>query len=169
MKPVISVVGHSNSGKTTFIENMIPVLKKRGYRVGTVKHTSCRFEIDYPGKDTWRMCQAGAELVAIASSEKLAVIRKLSEEKRLDEIINWLSPDVDLMLVEGYKNQPGPKIEVTGSGKLFCGKEDGLLAIIINGQQVTNQEFDPSIPHFNMKEMEKIGDWLEKNFLKLKP
>jgi len=120
--PVILIIGKSGSGKTTFIEKLIPVLEKRGYRIGAIKHTHHQFEIDYPGKDSYRIAQAGAEVVVIASSEKIAVIKKLKEEKSLYEILNWLFSDVDLVLVEGYKNNVMPRIEITSGKILDVGK-----------------------------------------------
>lgn len=75
MKPIVSIVGRTNSGKTTLIEKLIPELKKRGYKVGVIKHTKHQFEIDHPGKDTWRMTKAGADTVVIVSDKKLAMIR----------------------------------------------------------------------------------------------
>jgi len=71
--PVVSIVGKSNSGKTTLLEKLIPELKRRGYRVATVKHDTHGFEIDRPGKDTWRLAQAGADAVVISSGDKLAL------------------------------------------------------------------------------------------------
>ena len=110
-KPVITIVGKSGSGKTTLLEKIIQQLKKDEIRIAVIKHDAHRFEMDRPGKDTWRMAQAGADVVAISSSEKVAMIEKVNKEKSLDEVIALL-PDVDIVLTEGYKRDDNPKIEV---------------------------------------------------------
>jgi len=143
MIPIISIVGKKNSGKTTLIEKIIPELKKRGYRVGVIKHDVHQFEIDYPGKDTYRIRQAGADIVAIVSDKKIAMIRTTNNELQttcLDEIALWLFPDVDIIITEGYKRLNKPKIEITRSGELLCTKDDNLLAVVFNELQTTNYE-----------------------------
>ncbi len=111
MVPVLSVVGYSNSGKTTLVEKLIRELKKRGYRVAVVKHHHRDFEIDRPGKDTWRHAAAGADTVVLAGPRKIAVIERLQAERTLDEIAARLK-DVHLIITEGYKKDQHPKIEV---------------------------------------------------------
>lgn len=162
--PIISIIGQSGSGKTTLIEKLLPVIKSRGYKAGVIKHTHHQFEIDYPGKDTYRMYKAGAETVLIISKEKMAVIKNLSVEKSLKEVVNRFFLDADLVLVEGYKNQPGPKIAVTRSGMLPGVKTEGLAAVIVNGRQTLALKEDTSIPYFHMDEIEKVANWLEEIF-----
>lgn len=111
MIPVLSVVGFSNSGKTTLVEKLVRELKTRGYRVAVIKHHHGDFDIDKPGKDTWRHAEAGADVVVLAAPRKVAVIEKLQAEKPLDEIIATIS-NVDLIITEGYKKENKPKIEV---------------------------------------------------------
>ena len=85
--PILSFVGKSGSGKTTLIEKLIPLLRAQGYRIATVKHHfHTDFDIDIPGKDSWRHAQAGSEHVILASSSKIASIRQLSRELTIDEI-----------------------------------------------------------------------------------
>lgn len=130
-KPVISIVGKSGAGKTTLLEKVIKRLKEDGIRVAAIKHDAHRFDMDKPGKDTWRMAQAGADVVVISSSEKMAMIEKVSEEKSLDEIVAML-PEVDIVLTEGYKSGDKPKIEVYRSEvhkERLC-SPDELLAIV---------------------------------------
>ncbi len=112
---VISVIGQSKSGKTRFIEKLIPILKERGYKVGAIKHTHHEFEIDYPGKDSYRMLKSGADCVVIFSNKKIAMIRNTNHLKNinLNEVIKWLFPDYDIILVEGAKNQTYDKIEIS--------------------------------------------------------
>jgi len=85
--PIISIVGKSKSGKTTLLEKIIPELKKRNYRVATIKHHAHRgLEIDQPGKDTWRHAQAGSDHIVIVAPDKVASIRKVESAPTLDEI-----------------------------------------------------------------------------------
>ena len=112
MIPIISIVGKSDSGKTTLIEKLIPVLTQRGYRVATVKHDIHGFEVDQEGKDSWRHKQAGAHTVVISSPDKIALIRDVERDLNLGEIRDLLIRDVDLILSEGYKKDIQPKIEI---------------------------------------------------------
>jgi molybdopterin-guanine dinucleotide biosynthesis protein B len=167
MKPIVSIVGRTNSGKTTLIEKLIPELKKRGYKVGVIKHTKHQFEIDHPGKDTWRMTKAGADTVVIASDKKLAMIRITNNEPittNLDELVEWLFPDVDIVITEGYKRENKPKIEVTRSGELLCNtRYDNLLAVVFNPSRTTNYQTlisSLNVPCFSFDEISAIVDFI---------
>lgn len=164
MIPVISVVGKTNSGKTTLVERLIIELKKRGYRVGAIKHDAHEFEIDREGKDSWRMTKSGAETVVLASRKKIGVIEQLNGEKSIDEIIERFMDKVDIVITEGYKKQEKPKIEVTRSGELLCGEYDNLIATVINGHD--GIKINPDISCFQIDEIEKISDMIE-NFYSL--
>lgn len=110
---VIAIVGVSGSGKTTLIERLIPVFRGWGFRVGTLKHDAHHFEVDVPGKDTWRHREAGAEAVVICNAEKLAVMRRVENCPDPLDIVRVYMNDLDLVLVEGFKDYMGfPKIEV---------------------------------------------------------
>jgi molybdopterin-guanine dinucleotide biosynthesis protein MobB len=118
MIPIVSFVGNSNTGKTTLIEKVIPELKKLGYRVAVVKHAHHGFEMDQPGKDSWRFAQAGSDLVVIASPQKIVLIEQTDKELYLDKLIPRIADKVDVILTEGYKGYQHPdsvKIEATGS------------------------------------------------------
>lgn len=110
MPPVITIVGYSNAGKTTLIEKLVPALKRRGLRVGTVKHAYHSFELDRPGKDSWRHQQAGADAVAVVAADKIAVVHRRPHPS-LEEAASLLGT-VDLILAEGFKTSGRPKIEV---------------------------------------------------------
>jgi len=158
--PIISVVGKSEVGKTTFLEKLIAELKRRGYRVATVKHDVHGFDIDRPGKDSWRLAQAGSDSVVIASPKKLALIKRLDREMTLNEIAALLE-DVDIILTEGYKRGDAPKIEVSRREKgreLLCMPEE-LVAI------VSDQPFDMDVPQFGLEDSEGVADLLEAEFL----
>ena len=112
---ILSIIGKSKSGKTTLIEKLIPELNSRGLRVGTVKHAHHGFEIDHPGKDSFRHREAGAETVVLYSKDKIAIQRNIQEKMSLNEIIQTYFPaNLDVILVEGFKEEQGLKIEVGG-------------------------------------------------------
>ena len=109
----LGVAGWSGSGKTTLVLKLIPALLQRGVAVSTVKHAHHNFDVDKPGKDSWEHRQAGAREVLVASGRRWALMRELREEAEppLTELLARLSP-VDLVLVEGYKREPHPKLVV---------------------------------------------------------
>ena len=159
--PIISVVGRSDSGKTTLLEKLIPELKRRGYRVATVKHHAHPgFEIDQPGKDTWRHAQAGSDHVVIAAPDKVASIRLMNHEPTLDEIAAGIT-DVDIILTEGYKRAGKPKIEVirfARSLEPIC-HSDELIAL------ATDVWLDLDVPQFDLDDAAGLVDLIEASFL----
>lgn len=161
MIPVISIVGKSGVGKTTLMEKLIAELKRRGYRVATVKHTPHGFELDQPGKDTWRHARAGSDHVVLASPEWVVHIQRLKREPTLPEIIATIH-DTDIVLVEGYKREPVPKIEVSraelGRG-LVCAPEK-LIAV------ATDQPYNLNIPQFDLNDAVGLVDFIEERFLR---
>ena len=165
MIPVVSIVGKSNSGKTTFLEKLIAELKRRGYRIAVIKHSGHDFEIDHPGKDTYRHAQAGADTVIITSAHKMAMVKRFEEEPSDKDVITMIGPGYDLILTEGYKRGSFPKIEVSrreASTKLIC-SEDELIAL------VTDNLFKINKPHFGLDDAIKVADFLEEEFLKKLP
>ena len=129
--PVLSVVGFSDSGKTTYLEKLIAALKSRGLRLGVIKHDAHSFDIDIPGKDSWRLTQAGADITVVASPAKIAMIEKWRGEEDLYRIAGRLVGKVDLVLSEGYKRDKAPKIEIRRAAKsrdAFC-SDDELFAV----------------------------------------
>jgi molybdopterin-guanine dinucleotide biosynthesis protein B len=109
---VLGIVGWSGSGKTTLLTAILPMLRRAGLRVSTVKHTHHDFDMDRPGKDSFRHRQAGAHEVLIASGTRWALLHELDgPEPALAQMLTKLDP-VDLVLVEGYKTHPFPKLEV---------------------------------------------------------
>ena len=165
MIPIISIVGKSDSGKTTLIEKLVPELTRRGYRVATVKHDVHGFEVDQEGKDSWRHKRAGAHTVVISSPNKVALIRDVERDSTLEEIRKRWIQDVDLILSEGYKKDVQPKIEVFRKEKhkkLLCTKKDNLVAI------VSNQKFNVGVPCFQLDDMKGLSNFIEKEFIKSK-
>jgi molybdopterin-guanine dinucleotide biosynthesis adapter protein len=110
---IFGLAGWSGSGKTTLLTAVIPDLTARGLRVSTIKHAHHEFDIDRPGKDSWRHREAGAHEVMVASARRWAIMHELrgAAEPTLDELVARMNP-VDLLLVEGWKHHPHPKIEV---------------------------------------------------------
>lgn len=166
MIPIVCIVGRSDSGKTTWIERLIPALARRGYRVATVKHDVHGFEMDREGKDSWRHKRAGASTVIVSSAAKIAMIEDLSRERTLDEIRARYVSDVDLILTEGYKRSRFPKVEVSlvnAERGLLCTKEDRLVAV------VTREPVSLQVPAFREEQIEEIADLLEQRFLANRP
>lgn len=159
--PIVSVVGKKNSGKTTLVEKLIKELKNRGYRLASVKHDAHSFDIDHPGKDSWRHGQAGADIVAISSPEKLAMIEKTDREPTLDEVVSRMTP-VDLVITEGFKRSNKIKIEVfrkdAGHEGLLCEKEE-LLAV------ASDVHWEIDVPVYNIDDVDGIVKEIE-NFVK---
>lgn len=158
--PIISIVGKSDSGKTTLLEGLIGELKRRGYRVGTIKHDAHSFEIDRPETDTWRHAQAGSDHVVISSPQRVASIRRVGREQLLDELATQMT-DVDIVLTEGYRRGNAPKIEVSRqerSSTLMC-RSDELLAV------ASNQHFDLNVPQYGLDDFADLVDLIEAHFL----
>lgn len=109
---LVGIVGVSNSGKTTLIERLVPLLRARGLRVGTIKHDAHGFDLDRPGKDTWRHREAGAEAVLISGPNQLALMRRLDGPTDPQTLADAYMPDMDLVIVEGYKRFEFPRFEV---------------------------------------------------------
>ncbi len=162
MTPMISVIGKSGSGKTTLIEKLIPELKKRGYRIGVIKHAHHGFMIDQQGKDSWRHKEAGADTVMVASPGKIAMVKD-----NACETLNCFQEyfqDMDLVITEGYKRESKPKIEVIRKARhnaSLCGQNDHLIAI------VTDSTVDRNVPKFGFDEIENLADLIEKEFLSI--
>ena len=110
--PVLSIVGRSNTGKTTFIERLIPILNKKGLRVATIKHHLHDFESDREGKDSYRHKKAGAKIAMVVSPQKVAFTADTKKELTLAELVSAYVRDVDLVIVEGFKQESTPKIEI---------------------------------------------------------
>lgn len=163
-KPVLSIVAtKSGTGKTTLIEKLIPILKNRGYKIGILKHDAHKFDIDKKGKDTYRFSEAGADNVIIASKDKLAMVKNLEEEKSIEDILKLFSEE-DLIIVEGFKNNKYPKIEVHRAGvdtNLLCNNENFLIESFM--AVASDEKLDVNIPVININDAEQIADFIEKN------
>lgn len=163
MLPIICLVGASNSGKTTYLEKLIPELLRRGYRVGTLKHDAHGFEMDREGKDTWRHRKAGAQTIGIASPMAVATIRETAVEMPLGLIAGRYFWEEDILLTEGFKRSHYPKIEIHRSvieAQPICGAQDNLVAI------VTDDPVQVDVPVFRFDDVGGLADLIENRFLK---
>lgn len=154
--PIISVVAKSGSGKTTFLEKLIPELKARGLRVGVLKHHGHPTPFDTPGKDTTRHFEAGADVVIGASAVQVAIFRRQNGAEDLEAVIAEHMADLDLVLTEGYKRGPHPKIEIhraARSTELLCAPAEPLAL-------VTDEPFAIETPQFGLEDAAAVADFL---------
>lgn len=157
---IIGLAGWSGSGKTTLLARVIPVLVGRGIRVSTVKHAHHGFDVDVPGKDSHTHRVAGATEVFVSSARRWAQIHELREEEEepsLGAILARLSP-VDLVVVEGYKRHPHPKLEIYRAevGKPLLHPDDDWIVAVASDGAVP----DARVPVLNLGDAEKIADVL---------
>jgi len=111
--PIVCFVGHSNSGKTTLIEKLIPELTQEGYRIATIKHAGHGFDLDTEGKDSWRHKRAGASQVVVLSKGSLAMFTDVPEELPVEEVRDrFVNDGIDLIIAEGWKSEGFPKVVV---------------------------------------------------------
>jgi len=162
--PVLSFVGRSGSGKTTFLEKLIPLLVARGHRVGALKHTHHSVEIDKPGKDSYRLREAGAVEVVTHAPNLLALIRKQSTDLPLEEVLSYFR-ETDIVLVEGYKGAGLPRIEIF---RKDAGHSEPLFLHDTPPQALVTDVSFPEItcPVFALDDDESVADWLETDFLR---
>lgn len=133
--PLLGFAAFSGTGKTTLLRALLPLLKERGLRVGVIKHAHHTFDIDVPGKDSYELRRAGAAQMLVASRHRWALVTETpgSQEPRLAELLSYLSADtLDLVLVEGFKAETFPKIELHRPSlghPLLCHTDPSVIAI----------------------------------------
>ena len=159
MIPIISVVGWHSVGKTTFIVGLIRALREHGLRVATIKHTSEVVAIDHEGTDTWRFAEAGSQFVAIAGPKGSAILLFQSAGPTFWELVAQVPVDTNLIIVEGYKRLPLPKIEVMAQGKPNTATEE-LVAVIRREAESILNEIPSGVPVFQANEWEKVIELL---------
>jgi molybdopterin-guanine dinucleotide biosynthesis protein B len=156
---IIGLAGWSGSGKTTLLARVIPILVARGIRVSTVKHAHHGFDVDVPGKDSHTHRMAGASEVFVSSARRWAQIHELrdEEEPSLNGILARLSP-VDLVVVEGYKRHPHPKLEIHRAevGKPLLHPDDDWIVAVASDGPVPGAR----VPVLDLADAEKIADVL---------
>ena len=156
--PRIAFVGRHNSGKTTLLLAVLPLLVARGLRVGYVKHAHAGFEIDRPDKDSYRVRRTGVSQTIVTGGGQTAVIDDRDDDGGLDAVIaRYGREDLDLLIVEGFKAEPLPKIEVARaalSTELLCLNDRNLVAT------ATDFAVSPAVPHFGLGDAVAIADFI---------
>lgn len=155
---IFGLAGWSGSGKTTLLAALIPELTARGMTVSTIKHAHHEFDIDQPGKDSWVHRQAGAREVLVASSRRFALMHEHRDalEPALSELVARMTP-VDLLLVEGFKREPHPKLEVhrPSVGKPFLYPDDPHIVAIASDTAV-----EAPLPVLPLADVVAIADFI---------
>lgn len=151
--PIISFIGWSGSGKTTFIEKLIPHLRSRGLRLAVIKHDGHEFQMDREGKDTWRFTQAGAEYVAIANPRHSAEL--INSPVTFRQLCRRAEDFADLIIAEGWTDEAAPQIEILrGHQDLRCTHPQQLIAV------VTDQAVDTFLPVFGLEDVEALAGFI---------
>lgn len=156
----VAIVGNSGAGKTTLLERLIPVLKRKGQKVGVVKHDAHRFDIDHPGKDSHRLTAAGADTMMITSASMLAMVKRHPASPPIEELLGRYFTDMDLVLVEGFRGSSLPKIEVHRKEfhqPLICRGErndPGLAAV------ASDEPLDVDVPVLDLNDPDAIAEFI---------
>ena len=159
--PLFGVAGWKNSGKTTLMVGLIGELARRGYAISVIKHAHASFEIDHQGRDSFKMREAGACQVALSSPRRFAVMRVLggSPEMSFAEILAYAGP-CDLVLVEGFKREAFPKIEIRREGAASREPLHGAFPqIVAIASDRPDTETEP-LPAFHLDDIAGIADFI---------
>lgn len=155
---MVCVVGYSGQGKTTLTVKLVSELKKRGFRVGTIKHDIHGFEPDHPGKDSYRHKKAGASVTIVTSPNHLCIVRDVDHDHQPQELIPFFM-GLDIVLVEGFKQAGLPKIEIFRpeiKKNPACKGDKQLMAV------VSDSPLDWGVPRFHTEQITEIADFLLK-------
>ena len=161
MIPMVCIVGRSGTGKTTFIERLVPELKGRGYRVAVIKHTDKDVDWDRPGKDSWRLAKAGSDEVILSTPRRVLANTLLGDHLTFDQSLRFVGGDYDLLVVEGFHETPLPKIEVHRRelGQELVSDKHGLMAVI------TDEKLSLGAPQFAWDDAKGIVDLIVRKML----
>ncbi|WP_333873832.1 molybdopterin-guanine dinucleotide biosynthesis protein B [Methylobacter sp.] len=166
--PVLGFVAASGTGKTTLLTELIPILKQNGLRIGLIKHSHHDFEIDQPGKDSFRLRKAGASSVMLVSRYRRAIITEFAPEKepRLDDQLKQFDQsELDLILVEGFKAEQFPKIELHRSSfekALLYPNDPDIIAIATD----TTLETPDYLIQLELNRPQMIADFIQNHIMK---
>jgi len=164
----MGIIGSSGSGKTTLLADLIPILTARGFSVSTIKHTHHGFDLDNPGKDSYRHREAGAREVLLTSSKRWALLHECGEEKEADvsELIKRMSL-VDILLIEGFKKHPFPKIEVyrPGVGKPILAHNDSSILALATDEPNDHSVIELGLPVLDLEDTTNIADFIIANII----
>lgn len=158
---IFGIVGWSGSGKTELLVKLLPELRRRGFKVSTMKHTHHNFDLDKPGKDSYRHREAGAEEVMVASGGRWALVHELRDEPEpdMDYLIEQMNP-VDLLLIEGFKRNKHPKMEVSrpATGKSLIAPEDDSIVAVASDVEIVGL----SVPFIDLDDVSAVADFVIK-------
>lgn len=167
--PLLGVAAWSGTGKTTLLSLLIPLLKAKGLRIGLVKHAHHTFDIDHPGKDSYQLRKAGATEIVIASRERIATITEIADKQDEPSLLEALSvmqtDNLDLVLVEGFKMEPIPKIELHRKRlkKPYLYPEDKHIVALAEDSTPVNlacSDAKHNIQCLDLNQPEKIADFI---------
>jgi molybdopterin-guanine dinucleotide biosynthesis adapter protein len=161
MPLVISIVGKSSTGKTTFLEKLIREISGRGYTVATIKHSHHSISFDDPSKDSWRHAKAGAAATMVSSTTEIQLVKPIPRELTTAELARGLGEDYDIILTEGFSRGDAPKIEIhrKEAGPLLD-MATNLIAVI------TDEPLETAVPQFGLNDAKGVADLLEKAYIK---
>ena len=162
--PIVSVVGRSGAGKTTFLEKLIAELSGREVRVATVKHHVRDYEVDVPGKDSWRHWHAGAAVAMVSSAEKFALFERVEREYTLPELAR-IAADAgcDVLLSEGYKSAATVRVEIHRRewGEDLLSPTEQLIAVVTDMPEA----MPVGVPAFELDDACGVADLIQERFL----
>jgi molybdopterin-guanine dinucleotide biosynthesis adapter protein len=159
--PIFGVVGWKNSGKTTLMANLIREFAHRGFAVSVIKHAHEKFEIDHPGRDSFKMREAGARQVMLSSPRRFAVMRELGDapEMVFEDLLPYAGP-CDVILVEGYKREAFPKIEIRREGAASREPLSAEFPDVVAIASDRPQDERESLPTFPIDDTGRIVDFI---------
>ncbi len=159
--PVLSIVGKSNSGKTTLVEKLIARLTAKGLRIASIKHSHHQPEMDSPGKDSWRHKQAGAAASFLIGPQQMMMVADIEEELNPNLLASRYCDGFDLVLVEGYNTLPGAKIEVLRAARsttLRCAPDE-LMAVVTDVDDL-QLDLHRDVPRFGLDDDQAVAAWI---------
>ncbi len=160
MPPILSIVGKSGSGKTTLIEKLLREFNARGLRVAVIKHHAHSSPLDSSGKDSFRFAEAGAQMVVVSSPVEIAQFERVAREWTLAEIAARVD-DADLILTEGFRREPAPKIEISRAelGTDLIARADQVVAV------VTDYPVSANVPRFELDDAAGLAAFICERFV----
>ncbi len=165
--PILGFAAYSGTGKTTLLKKLIPLLSKKGIRIGMIKHAHHQFDIDYPGKDSYELRKAGAEQMLIASSTRMALItdKKTKQEPELPQLVAQLDQtQLDIILVEGFRHLAFPKIELhrpSLNKPMLCTEDSSIIALACDAPVAAKPDF----PVLDINDTNQIAAFIQTEIL----
>ncbi|OBW95102.1 molybdopterin-guanine dinucleotide biosynthesis protein B [Gallibacterium salpingitidis] len=164
MIPMLGITGYSGTGKTTLLEKLLPLLAAQGIRTAVIKHTHHNVQLDKPGKDSWRMKEAGAQQVIMTCDQRWALMTETPQPVTLNYLAQQFDPQlVDLILVEGFKQEPIAKIMLHRQAieKPLPEFDEHIVALALDYQLITD------LPVLDINQPQQIADFIGKFYRQL--